>query len=119
MKSMEKPLITVTGKKKKAKIEFNFTWNWFLWNSFYIKFTKKNGWKTLTLDEEKVNTVVHKTLPETYSTIYKIHQMAEIVDFPHFCLKHIQKEAKLNQTQKFICLYKNYKLYTSIKLKKL
>ena len=28
--------------------------------------------------------------------------MAEIVDFPHFCLKHIQKEAKLNQTQKYL-----------------
>ena len=46
---------------------------------FTIKLTKKkknpkNGWKTLTSDEEKVNTVVYKILPETYSSIYKIHQ---------------------------------------------
>ena len=47
---------------------------------FTLKLTKKkkkhqkNGWKTLTSDEEKVNTVVYKILPETYSSIYKIHQ---------------------------------------------
>ena len=45
---------------------------------FTIKLTKKkkknpkNGWKTLTPGEEKVNTVVYKILPETYSSIYKI-----------------------------------------------
>ena len=38
--------------------------------------------------------------------------MAKIVYFPCFHLKHIQKETKLSQTHKLICLYKDYKLYT-------
>ena len=63
--------------RKKKKIQFNHEIHFNgipFYNKAYQKKKKnpKNGWKTLTPGEEKVNTVVYKILPETYSSIYKI-----------------------------------------------
>ena len=59
------------------------------------KNTKKNGWKTLTSDEEKVNTVVYKILPETYSIFIKYINVKNS-GFSMFSLKTHSKGSKTN-----------------------
>lgn len=79
MKSIKNKCYSDT-KKCRGHLIFKFIFKKSLLHKVHKTWTK-----TLKFDEEKINTLVCKILPETHSSIYKIKQEAEIVDFLHFC----------------------------------